>query len=166
MCLTRKCIMPILIFLGVGVFHFNPYTYDNNGKKAYLQPGTEGQGLASYPTRKKYSLLQPFIPFGGGFKLNMGENLEVGFELGYRILFTDYLDDVSKTYPNMKALREGNGTEAVELSYRKQHHFPKRAKKEVIRPGGIIIFFAGLRLRLLSGEKGEFDINILMECQQ
>src|SRR5215467_8678405 len=35
------------IFAGVGVFHFNPYTYDDNDKKTYLHPlSTEGEGIA------------------------------------------------------------------------------------------------------------------------
>ena len=46
------------VFAGAGVFHFNPYTYDNS-KKVYLQPlGTEGQGLSIYPDRKPYKLTQ------------------------------------------------------------------------------------------------------------
>jgi hypothetical protein len=38
---------------GVVVFHFNPYTYDTNNAKVFLEPlSTEGQGLADYPDRK------------------------------------------------------------------------------------------------------------------
>ncbi|MEO8713188.1 MAG: DUF6089 family protein, partial [Parafilimonas sp.] len=44
------------IFAGVGLFHFNPYTFYDS-QKVYLQPlGTEGQGLAVYPGKKNYSL--------------------------------------------------------------------------------------------------------------
>ena len=51
-------------FGGVGLFHFNPYTYDNESKKTFLQPlGTEGQGLMDYPNRKKYSLTQVCFSF-------------------------------------------------------------------------------------------------------
>jgi hypothetical protein len=58
---------------------------------------TEGQGI--YPDKKPYSLWQPTIPFGGGVKFAITENLRIGFEIGLRKLFTDYLDDVSTSYP-------------------------------------------------------------------
>lgn len=87
------------VFVGLAVFHFNPYTKDTAGNKVYLHPlSTEGEGLAAYPDRKEYKLTQLSIPFGGGLKFKLSESLCVGLELGIRKLFTDYLDDVSTTY--------------------------------------------------------------------
>jgi len=108
------------LFAGVGVFHFNPYTYDKNNKKTFLRPlGTEGQGLAEYPNRKMYSLTQFCIPFGGGWKLKINEKYDVIYELGFRYLFTDYLDDVSSTsYANPQTLLAQRGPTAVELAFR------------------------------------------------
>lgn len=107
------------LFAGLGVFHFNPYTYDDDGKKTYLHPlSTEGEGLSEY-SRKNYSLTQPCIPIGFGFKMNQGKTWELNFEFGYRWLFTDYLDDVSKTYVSIETLNLKKGPEAAELSYRK-----------------------------------------------
>jgi hypothetical protein len=41
------------LFAGVGLYHFNPYTQDKDNKKTFLWDlGTEGQGLAAYPTKK------------------------------------------------------------------------------------------------------------------
>ena len=81
----------------VGVFHFNPYTYDKNNVKTYLQPlSTEGEGLTRYPGRKKYSLTQVCFPVGFGWKVDLNDRVEISYEFGYRFLFTDYLDDVSK----------------------------------------------------------------------
>ena len=54
--------------------------------------GTEGQ---------KYSQLQLAIPFGGGIKLAISPNFILGVEVGWRKTFTDYLDDVSNTYPDL-----------------------------------------------------------------
>jgi hypothetical protein len=106
-------------FLGVGVFHFNPYTYDKTGKRTYLQPlGTEGQGLAAYPDRKPYSLTQLCLPVGGGIKINLNKKYDLIYELGGRVLFTDYLDDVSTTYVNMQALMINSRPKAAELAYR------------------------------------------------
>jgi hypothetical protein len=107
------------MFVGIGVFHFNPYTFDSTGNKYFLQPlGTEGQGLPEYPDRKPYNLTQLNIPFGGGIKFAVTENLVMGYEIGFRKLFTDYLDDVSLTYADKAALLRGRGAKVVELAYR------------------------------------------------
>ncbi|MDE3182372.1 MAG: hypothetical protein KGM16_03035, partial [Bacteroidota bacterium] len=68
--------------------------------------------------RNNYSLTQFSIPFGAGVKMPLSENINVGFEIGYRKLFTDYLDDVSKTYVDPNLLLARRGAKAVELSYR------------------------------------------------
>ena len=104
-------------FVGLGIFHFNPYTLDSVGRKIFLHPlSTEGQGI--YPNKKPYSLLQPVIPFGGGVKFAIGENFRVGIEINFRKLFTDYLDDVSTSYPNYDDLLAARGQTAVDFSYR------------------------------------------------
>lgn len=109
------------LFAGFGIFHFNPYTIDDNNKKTYLHPlSTEGEGLVDFPGRKSYSLIQPCIPIGAGFKIKPNDKLELSYELGYRVLFTDYLDDVSKTYVSIETLSLRKGPEAAELSYRKK----------------------------------------------
>src|SRR5690349_14505142 len=44
-------------FAGIGVYHFNPFTFDRVGNKVYLKPlSTEGEGLPGYPDSKPYSL--------------------------------------------------------------------------------------------------------------
>jgi len=104
-------------FIGLGVFHFDPYTYDSAGRKIFLNPlSTEGQGI--YPNKKPYSLWQPVVPLGGGIKFAITENLRIGFEIGLRKLFTDYLDDVSTSYPNENDLLAARGQTAVDFSYR------------------------------------------------
>jgi hypothetical protein len=116
--LDEKNISPYL-FAGVAVYHFSPYTFDSLGRKFFLQPlSTEGQGLAQYPDRKPYKLNQFAIPFGGGIKYRLGNNVVLGFEIGIRKLFTDYLDDVSTTYVDPAALLAARGPKAVELSFR------------------------------------------------
>ena len=107
------------VFAGLAVYHFNPFTKDTAGNKVYLKPlSTEGEGLAAYPDRKEYKLTQLSIPFGGGLKFKLSENLRVGLELGIRKLFTDYLDDVSTTYVDKTTLFNAKGAKAVELAYR------------------------------------------------
>lgn len=103
----------------VGIFHYDPYTYNNNNLKTYLQPlSTEGEGLPQYSDRKKYSLTEVCFPVGVGWKTDLNEKWEICYEFGYRLLFTDYLDDVSKTYVNLDILKETKGPLAAELAYR------------------------------------------------
>jgi Outer membrane protein beta-barrel domain len=104
-------------FAGIGFFHFNPYTKDTTGAKAFLHPlTTEGQGLAG--GAKKYSLMQFSIPLGIGAERMLNEDMRVGLEMGYRKIFTDYLDDVSDVYIDEAALLAGRGPRAVDLAYR------------------------------------------------
>jgi len=104
-------------FAGLAVFHFDPYTYDTSLRKVYLKPlSTEGQGI--YANRKPYKLYQPAIPFGGGLKVMASDNLMIGFEIGFRKLFTDYLDDISTTYADYNDLFNAKGQDAVDIAYR------------------------------------------------
>ena len=95
---------PYLLF-GASVFRFNPKA-QYNGQWYELQPlGTEGQGSTKYNEREKYALTQISLPMGVGFKYALNRWWNVGFEFGYRYTFTDYLDDVSKTYVESDVLR-------------------------------------------------------------
>jgi hypothetical protein len=105
------------IFAGVAVFQFNPYTHDSTKKKVYLQPlSTEGQGFVA--GRNVYNLTEISLPFGGGFKFPVSDNVRIGIETGFRYTFTDYMDDVSKTYIDQTLLAANRGALAVDLSYR------------------------------------------------
>ncbi len=83
---------------GVGYFSFNPQA-ELNGRLIDLQPlSTEGQGFAEYPNRPVYKLKQMNFPVGAGVKYDLSPLLNVRAEFLYRILRTDYLDDVSTRY--------------------------------------------------------------------
>ena len=83
---------------GIGYFAFNPRA-KLNGTWEDLRPlSTEGQGFAEYPNRKIYKLKQINFPVGAGIKYKLTEQLNFSSEFVYRILNTDYLDDVSTTY--------------------------------------------------------------------
>ena len=105
------------VFAGIAVYHFSPYTYDTSGKQIFLEPlSTEGEGFV--PGRDVYKLTQFAIPFGAGAKFSLSENINVGIEVGFRKLFTDYLDDVSTTYVDENLLLAAKGPKTVELAYR------------------------------------------------
>lgn len=107
------------LFAGIGGFRFNPYAYDRNNEKVFLRSlHTEGQGLDEYPDRKQYSLAQLCIPFGAGARFKISDQFSLGFEIGFRKLFTDYLDDVSNTYADGGVLKTKVGPKALEMAYR------------------------------------------------
>ncbi len=105
--------------IGVGAYKFNPKAKLNN-QWVELQPlRLEGQGLID--GKKEYKLTQAEIPMGLGFKYFIRENLYVGMELLHRKLFTDYVDDVSTTYPDpiiFNSLPAANIAKARQLFYR------------------------------------------------
>lgn len=105
------------VFAGLGLYHFDPYTHDTSGTKYYLKPlSTEGQGFIE--DKEYYSLTKMAIPFGAGVKLSLSDKINVGLEIGFRKLFTDYLDDVSDVYVDRNLLLANRGEKAVELAYR------------------------------------------------
>lgn len=81
-----------------------------------LQPlHTEGQGQ---PGRDKpYSLVTVAVPVGVGARYKLSELFNVGFEIGYRYTFTDYLDDVSGNGYGDPALREGLATKLADRRF-------------------------------------------------
>jgi opacity protein-like surface antigen len=148
------------IFGGLAVYHYNPYTY-SNGNKVYLKPlSTEGQGIAGYPGREPYGLTQFAMPFGGGIKFAISENLRVGVEVGLRKLFTDYFDDVSSTYADPNDLLAAKGQLAVDLSYRGDelsNGDPVYPGKGAIRGGETkkdMYYFSGIHLTYRLGGTG------------
>ena len=102
--------------LGATVFRFNPKA-EYKGGIYELQPlGTEGQAPGN-----EYSLMQGSILIGGGFKIDVTPRISINIEGSTRILFTDYLDDVSGTYANDRVIaghRGSLGNVAVGLSDR------------------------------------------------
>ncbi len=97
------------IFLGIGLFNFNPQGQLPNGNWVALQPlRTEGEGLPDGSKSKPYKLTQISIPFGFGVKTCVAQRLGLTFEWGMRKTFTDYLDDVSDKYYDPSKLNGGN----------------------------------------------------------
>ncbi len=91
---SKKLYTPFL-FAGLGLVGFNPKTKLNGDTYELRNYGTEGQN-PSVPYRN-YAVT---LPFGAGVKFNVKGNWSLIAEAGYRTAFSDYLDDVSKTYPD------------------------------------------------------------------
>jgi len=94
--LSKRLLLSPYLYLGVAGFTHNPVarekvtmsgTNPSQGPWVDLQ-GEQTEGVA-------YSLVNISIPFGFGFRYKIGAQMDLGFDFGYRISLTDYLDDVS-----------------------------------------------------------------------
>ncbi|MEY3050733.1 MAG: hypothetical protein RLY31_518 [Bacteroidota bacterium] len=102
-----KTAVPYL-FAGVAGFHFHP------------QAQMRGAWYDLRPARTEGVLYRQFafsVPFGFGLKFSLSEKVNLGLELGVRKTFTDRLDDVSESYPDVMAIRSTDPLAAA-LSYR------------------------------------------------
>lgn len=98
---------------GLNLFYFNP-TAELEGDRFSLRGlGTEGQ-----PVGKEYSPVSGGLVLGVGFKWDINYDYSINIELSTRLLFTDYLDDVSTVFPDKATLLARRGETAVALSDR------------------------------------------------
>jgi hypothetical protein len=88
---SRKRVSPYL-FLGVGGVIFEPKATWGEGYVKLREYNTEG-------LPKQYRNYAMTIPYGVGIKYKKSENITLFGQIGYRTVFTDYLDDVSGLYP-------------------------------------------------------------------
>ena len=111
---SKQVNMDWYLFAGIGGFWFNPKG-QYNGNWYALQPlSTEGQGVVA--TRKKYHRFSGCVPIGLGGKYGINKNLSIGFEMGIRYTFTDYLDDVSTSYVDPTVLVNTKGALAANIA--------------------------------------------------
>ena len=86
------------ILAGAGLFKFNPQAFFK-GRWVDLHPlRTEGQGFKEYPSRQPYKLTQLNFLAGLGIRYEISAIFIARIEVVYRLLRTDYLDDVSTHY--------------------------------------------------------------------
>lgn len=102
------------IYTGIGFYKHNPRSYLNGDLYFLRDYGTEGQGLEG--NESLYNLFQINIPGGGGLKYIFNDKFNLSVEFGFRITFTDYLDDVSHRYPDLVRLSQERGDLSVRLS--------------------------------------------------
>ncbi|MBK9255316.1 MAG: hypothetical protein IPM42_07510 [Saprospiraceae bacterium] len=98
---------------GFNVVHFNPTAVFEDTRYKLRPLGTEGQNPGS-----EYSLFSGGILLGGGFKIDVNRDFSINIEISTRLLFTDYLDDVSSVFPDKTLLLTNRGEIAVALSDR------------------------------------------------
>lgn len=103
------------IFAGLAYFRANPQAQLDDTWYDLPPLGTEGQGTSAKPDADAYPVDHVCIPFGAGFKVNVGR-LDFQLEWGLRRTYTDYIDDVSTTYVDRDQLAFENGPLAAALA--------------------------------------------------
>jgi len=106
----RNLLQPVYMFAGVGGIYFNPKGY-TNGKWHSLQP--------LYTEGVSYSRISAVAMGGLGIKIRVARYHSLFVEAGWRLAFTDYLDDVSVgELRSTDYMREHYGELAAILFYR------------------------------------------------
>jgi len=123
---TSRPFMTPYVYVGLSLFNFNPEAPLGN-QWIELQPlGTEGQYIRDneedYP--EPYKLQQISIPLGAGLRFKVVRDLDIEFEVGLRKTFTDYLDDVSGYYPDLRDLQRQNPQAAQFSDRSNRRDFP------------------------------------------
>lgn len=121
-------------FIGAGVFWNNPQA-QFEGEWHNLRPlRTEG---------KSYSPVQASIPMGVGFFFTFTDGRSrirrhrIGFEVSYRMLFTDYLDDASDSYPAVEEVPEGLARDLYARTWELNNPNTPQSERRYPRKGGI-----------------------------
>jgi hypothetical protein len=84
------------VFLGFAAANYYPTTVYQGIQYGLRGKATEGE--------KAYPQTVFSIPYGVGIKYNIMGSFTIGANIGYRNAYTDYLDDVSGTYPDKSKL--------------------------------------------------------------
>lgn len=95
-------------FVGVGGFLHGPKTVYDGAWVKLRDLKTEGQA-------KAYSKVGVCIPVGLGFYFTKKRKYRLGWEVSWRMTFTDYIDDISTVYANPSDL---TSQAAIDLSNR------------------------------------------------
>ena len=118
----RKAPFDAYIHAGSSYFWYQPQAKYNGLYYNLREIGTEGQTL---PGGTPYSKFSYSAYAGIGCKYYFKKNQAWGFELSLRRTFTDYIDDVSTTYPDIiNNTHWGQPDIAFELTYRGDGPYP------------------------------------------
>jgi len=111
-------------FAGGGTKSFTPYIFTGIGG-VFFNPQAKYEGIPElenkyynlrfYKTEGQAEVYKNYaitVPYGVGVKLRLKDNWGLFSQIGYRTIFTDYLDDVSGSYPNPAKWAEYGGSDA------------------------------------------------------
>lgn len=132
------------IYTGLGATYFNPQgSMDENWVD--LRPlSTEGQGLPNGP--KGYSNITLVMPVGVGAKWELGRRWNAYLFTGFRLSFTDYLDDVSGNYYDNASINELKGELAAQMANKNQNKVFQEGKQRGSVQGNDWYYFSGVSI--------------------
>lgn len=133
---------------GFGLFRFNPKATYNGITKELRFLGTEGQNLDEEYFHTKLS-----GALSGGFKLALNSRWILQLTVSSRWLTTDYLDDVSTTYPDILVVESMRAEEGIatfidptDTSYPGKQRGDSVGRDQYTYIGlGLTYFFGGLQ---------------------
>jgi hypothetical protein len=128
------------IFLGIGggAFLFSPEGTKDDAWIPLRDLGTEGQFIKS---SEEYQYPKPYNQYAFNLKYTLGvevkiiEQLAVEFYFRFNQTFTDYLDDVSQSYPDAVALVNSTIPTAKDMSFKGEGAFPARGTRRGSKVG-------------------------------
>lgn len=97
------------VFLGAGLLRYNPQTYFE-GSWVDLRP-IQTENVA-------YNDFTMIVPFGIGFKWRFAQSYALEANIGFRKVFTDYIDDVSSVYPDPASTAQKKGAKGAMITDR------------------------------------------------
>lgn len=164
--------LPTYVFAGVSGLYFNPKALFDD-KWVALQP-LQTEILEN--GKDNYSRIAFAIPVGLGIKFKIAKYVSLNIEAGWRLTFTDYLDDLgSGDYPDLQQAIADGDIERAALSWR-SHGFNRISddlidKLEESAPSGgargagswfdqYQFVTATLNFKLKTGRKGEPRLRI------
>lgn len=112
---TKVC---AYLLAGIGIYNHMPEAINDGTWFELATLGTEGQGTSwgeAYGIGQ-YSLTGLALPFGFGFKVNLGPFAGFNLEWAMRKTWNDYIDDVSGIYADPLVLNEEQGELSVILA--------------------------------------------------
>jgi opacity protein-like surface antigen len=98
------------LLTGLSVFTYNPETKYKGNWVELRSLGTEGQFI-----NNEYGTASLALLYGGGFKIDLTDKWSLNLEIAGRKVFTDYLDDVSGNFPDLRDVRRLRGNVAADL---------------------------------------------------
>ena len=98
--LMKRSFISPYAYVGVAGIMFDPMA---RGNYDYPTPGQKDWVSLDDQEDASYSKLSFAIPFGFGFRYKIGPLTDVGFDIGYRVSMTDYLDDVSDSRNSLES---------------------------------------------------------------
>src|SRR6056297_2731688 len=111
----KNFVLPTYLFIGVGGLYYNPKTLFD-GEWVALQPyqtevRPDGEG-----TYSRYAFT---VPVGLGIKFKLTKYVSANIEAGWRLPFTDYIDDLGAgDYPDLETIVDQGDYTRAALSWR------------------------------------------------